>query len=168
MRITITGTPGTGKTTLSNLLSEKLKIPVYHLSELIREKGLYSGYDEKRGSYVADVEKLRWFFSGKENFIAEGLVAHFIPSDVLIVLRASPEVVRRRLEERGYPREKVEENVEAERFDVCASEALKLGNFKRVIQIDTTKRKPEDVLRLALEGISGRDLFEDVDWLEVP
>ncbi len=165
MKIAITGTPGTGKTTVSNLLSKKLKIPVYHLSELIKERELYSEYDKERESYVVDIKKLKDFFKGKENFIAEGLVAHYIPSDVLVILRASPETIKKRLSERNYSPDKIEENVEAERLAVCATEALQLKTAKKIIQIDTTHKNPDEIAKLIIDGIKGKEVFDDVDWL---
>ena len=166
MKITITGTPGTGKTTVSNILSQKLGIPVYHLSEIVKEKILYSEYDRKRESFIVDIEKLREFFSNKENFIAEGLVAHFIPSNVLIILRANPETIRKRLKKRNYNKSKIEENVEAEKFAICATDALEEKSSERVLQINTTNRSPEEVVDLIIKGIRGEEIFEDVDWLE--
>ncbi len=167
LRITITGTPGTGKSTVGKILSQRLAIPLYSLSKLIKEEGLYASYDEKREAYEVDPEKLKKFFEGKENFIAEGLVAHYIPSDYLIILRASPQTVRERLGERPYAREKVEENAQAEELAVIATEALENPTFKKVIHIDTTKRSPQEVARIIEETIKkGEELFEEVDWLE--
>ncbi|MEO2066051.1 MAG: adenylate kinase family protein [Desulfurobacteriaceae bacterium] len=167
MRIGITGTPGVGKTTLGKILAKRLNLPLYNLSKLIREEGLYSSYDKERDAYEVEPEKLRKFFEGKESFIAEGLVAHYIPVDYLVILRAEPEVVKERLKERPYSQRKVEENVEAERLAVIATEAFENPNFKRVIHIDTTNRSPEEVAEIVERTISkGEELFEEVDWLE--
>ncbi|WP_457679619.1 adenylate kinase family protein [Thermovibrio sp.] len=167
MRIGITGTPGTGKSTLGELLSKKLNLKLYNLSRLIKEKKLYEEYDEKREAYAVSVEKLREFFKGKDKFVAEGLVAHYLPVDYLIILRARPETVKERLKERPYSKEKVEENAEAERVAVIPTEALELGNFKKVIHLDTTNKSPEEVAGLVEKLIrKGEELFEEVDWLE--
>lgn len=167
MRVGITGTPGTGKSTVAKILAKKLGLPLFNLSRLIRERGLYSSFDEKRDAYEVDPEKLREFFEKREDFIAEGLVAHYIPVDYLVILRAEPDIVRERLVERPYTRDKVEENVEAERFAVIATEALENPLFKKVIHIDTSRREPEEVARLIERAIrEGEELFEEVDWLE--
>ena len=167
MRVGITGTPGTGKSTVAEILARKLNLPLFNLSRLVREEGLYTSYDEGREAYEVEPEKLREFFEGKEDFIAEGLVAHYIPVDYLIILRASPETVKERLKERPYSQEKINENAEAERFAVIATEALENPLFKKVIHIDTTNRSPEEVARLIEEAIrKGEELFEEVDWLE--
>jgi adenylate kinase len=167
LRIAITGTPGVGKTTVGKLLAKELNLPLFNLTELIKEEGLYSEYDEKRDAFVVEPKRLKDFFKDKGSFVAEGLVAHYLPSDYLVILRAHPEELARRLLPRGYSREKVEENVEAEKLAVVATEALELGNFKRVIHLDTTGREPREVVELILSAIKeDRELFEDVDWLE--
>ncbi|SMO53597.1 adenylate kinase [Balnearium lithotrophicum] len=166
MRIAITGTPGTGKTTVSRILSKKLSYPVYSLSELVKREKLYSEFDERRNSYVVDIEKLKGFFKGKENFIAEGLVSHYIPVDLIVVLRAKPETIRERLKERNYSKEKVEENVEAERIGFIATEVFEGSGKARVVQIDTTRRTPEEVAGLIGRALKGEEVFDDVDWLE--
>ncbi len=167
MRIGITGTPGTGKSTVGEMLSKKLSLPLYSLSPLIKEKGLFKSYDSRRKAYEVDAEKLKEFFKGKDNFIVEGLVAHYIPLDYLIILRASPEEIKRRLKPRNYPREKVLENAEAEKLAVIATEAFKEPKFKKVIHVDTTGRSPEEVAQLIERLIKeGKELLEDVDWLE--
>jgi adenylate kinase len=166
LRITITGTPGTGKSTVAKLLAERLKLPLFELSRLVREEKLYSELDDERNALVVDPEKLKSYFENRNAFIAEGLVAHLIPADLLVILRASPETVRKRLAPRNYPPAKVEENVEAERFAVIATEALENPLAERVIHIDTTNRTPEQVAELIERAVKGEEIFEDVDWLE--
>ncbi len=166
LKITITGTPGTGKTTVSKIISRKLNLPLFELSKVIKEKKLYTCYDEKRDSYVVDLDALKKFFEGKESFIAEGVVAHYIPSDVLVILRLHPERVKKRLKKRGYPEEKVAENVESEKLAVIATEAFNSPPSPKILHIDTTDRTPEEVAELILEGIKGKEIFDDVDWLE--
>ena len=167
MRIGITGTPGVGKSTVARLVAERLELPLYELSQLIRERELYSAYDKERDAFEVEPEKLRKFFEGKEGFVAEGLVAHYLPVDWLVILRASPETVKERLRERPYGEEKINENAEAERLAVIATEALENPLFKRVIHIDTTNRSPEEVAELIVRAIKeGEELFEEVDWLE--
>ncbi len=166
MKITITGTPGCGKTTVAKLLSELTGIPVFHLSNLIREKGFYTDYDEERDAYVTDVEKLTEFFKGKEKFIAEGLVAHYIPSDLCIILRVNPSELSKRLAGRGYSPSKISENVEAERLAVIATEVFENPCAPRIAHIDTTNRTPEEVVQLILRCMRGEEIFDNVDWLE--
>ncbi|MDD5768796.1 MAG: AAA family ATPase, partial [Methanothrix sp.] len=54
MRIALTGTPGTGKTTAAKLLPFR----VIDLNALIRDEGLSLGTDPERGCLIADVDLL--------------------------------------------------------------------------------------------------------------
>jgi adenylate kinase len=58
--IVITGTPGTGKTTHAQLLVDQSPVPLRHInvSELIKEKMLHDGFDEKWQTYVVDEDKV--------------------------------------------------------------------------------------------------------------
>ncbi len=58
--IVITGTPGTGKTTHAQLLMAHSPVPLQHVnvSELVKEKALYDGFDEEWQSYVVDEDKV--------------------------------------------------------------------------------------------------------------
>jgi len=59
LRIAITGTPGVGKTTVGKLLAKEVNLPLFNLTELIKEEGLYSEYDEKRDAFVVEPKGLR-------------------------------------------------------------------------------------------------------------
>jgi len=147
MIICVTGTPKTGKTTTARLLAEKLNYEFIDLNELAEKKNLYCGYDKKRRCKVVDIDKMFQEvkrLGEKRNLVLESHYSHEMPCDVVIVLRANPAELRKRMQEHGWSDEKIEENIEAEIMEVCKSEALELG--KKVIEIDTTKRKPEDVV----------------------
>ena len=157
--IVITGTPGTGKTTLADELAELLKLPVIHVNDVVKQKKLYT--DVEDGSLVVDLPALK---RELKNFtgIAEGLVLCEIKLEgVAIVLRAAPEELEKRLRKKGFHGGKIKENVEAEALDYCAIKARQ--NYKRVIEIDTTGRTVEDTVErvlLALAGVPG----DKVDW----
>ena len=82
-----------------------------------------------------------------------------------IILRTRPDKLKERLESRGWPEKKVQENVEAEMTDVCLTEAMDVN--KRVFEVDTTDKDETDVI-LAIRAIMrGRRGFEPgkTDWL---
>lgn len=144
MKILISGTPGTGKTTVSELLSKKLGFELVKINEFAEEQGLVEGVDTKRGSLIIDEEKLDnavGRLSG--NLVIEGHLAHFCFGDIVVVLRCEPSELEKRLSGRSWPLEKIKENVEAEALDVILQEAVEAS--KKVIEIDTTGRDAGDV-----------------------
>ena len=54
----ILGTPGTGKTTLSNELGERLSMNVINISEFARENGMLLEYDEELDTMVLDEDQV--------------------------------------------------------------------------------------------------------------
>ena len=142
MRVAVTGTPGTGKSTAVDLLNSDLE--VLHLNETIREAGLTTGHDEERDSAVADVDGLADYLDGREGVVFESHLAHHFPADRVVVLRCHPEQLTERLRERGEPAATVEENAESEALDVILTEAVERHGEEGVYEMDTTDRTPAE------------------------
>ena len=161
MIILITGTPGTGKSTIASLLSAKLGYERLNVSSFLIQNKVFYEYDELRSSYVIDEDKAIELLSStiKDNMVIETIYPSLISkADKVIVLRRDPRVLYRELKERGWNELKVAENVMAEALGVISSEARE--NFTNVCEIDTTNKKPEDVV----EQILGNKC-EEIDWL---
>ncbi len=56
--ICVSGTPGTGKTTLSKKLANKCDLYYLDVNKFVSQKRLYEGYDKKRKSKIVDIKKL--------------------------------------------------------------------------------------------------------------
>ncbi len=150
MRVAVTGTPGTGKTTATDRLASDLA--VIHLNEVIRAEGLTSGRDEERGTVVADVDAVASWLAGREDVLFESHLAHRFAADRVVVLRAHPEEIESRLEARGEPPATVAENAESEALDVILSEAVAEHGEDSVYEVDTTDRSP-DAVAAAIEAV---------------
>ncbi|XRP96751.1 adenylate kinase family protein [Methanocaldococcus sp. 16A] len=166
MRIAITGTPGVGKTTVSKVLGDKLGLKVIDITEVVKKYKLYTEKDEDMDSYVIDFEKLEKFIDEIEEkektIILDGHVSHLLNSDYTIVLRCNPEIIKERLEKRGYKPKKVLENVQAEILDVCLCESK-----GRVYEIDTTNRSVESIVNEIIEAIKNKKERKGiVNWME--
>ena len=159
MLIGLTGTPGTGKTSVSRLLEERRGWKVIYLNELIKEEHLYTEVDEKRDAVVADMvlvrKRLLEITDGRENevIILESHLAHHI-ADVVIVLRVYPSELEMRLKARRYSEEKIKENIEAEALDVILVEAFEW--CKKVFEVNTTGKSIEEV---------GQDIEKIIDHI---
>ena len=143
MRVAITGTPGTGKTTATDLLSSDLD--VVHLNDVIKAEGFDEGTDEDRGSVIADFDAVAAWLDGRDDVCFESHLAHNFEADRVVVLRAHPETVVERLRERGDGDAKAYENAESEALDVILAEAVENHGPESVYEIDTTERSPEAV-----------------------
>ncbi len=161
MRIAITGTPGTGKSSVAGLLSEKYEV---HSVKELAESYECSEKDDT-GELLVDVDCLK----GKiGNGIIEGHLSHLLNPDLIILLRCNPEVLRKRLEGRGYSDEKLRENLEAEAVDVILEEALETG--RPVFEIDSTERSAEETASAIIDILNGNtEGYEagKIDWSEV-
>ena len=143
MRLGVTGTPGTGKTTATDLVESDLDI--VHLNEIVREEGLYTEVDEERDSVVADLEAVATRLEGRDDVIVESHLAHHLDLDAVVVLRCEPTELERRLRDRGASAAKAAENAESEALDVILSEAVDRHGRDSVYEIDTTDRPPAAV-----------------------
>jgi adenylate kinase len=143
-RLAVTGTPGTGKTTATDLLAEEREIEVVHLNDAIREEGLYAERDEERDSLVADFGAVDAFL-GDWSGVVDSHLTHYLDADRVAVLRCRPDVLERRLIERGEGEASARENRESEALDVILSEAVDRFGTGRVYEIDTTDCDPEEV-----------------------
>jgi adenylate kinase len=56
----------------------------------------------------------------------------------VIILRCRPDILKSRLLKRGYSKEKIRENVEAEALDVILVETLDIHPPGNILEIDTT------------------------------
>ena len=161
--IIITGTPGTGKTTVSDIVSKTLNYSLIHLNDLIIEKHLYNGHDDKKGYKIVDMEALSREINlllthVNEQVIIEGHLAHDFEVgelvEYVIVLRARPSVLRKRLNKREWSDSKIQENVEAEALDLCTFEAVEVHGDK-VHELDTSDLDVYEVAEIIIQILDG-------------
>ena len=165
MLMALTGTPGTGKTAAAEALRGR-GLEVRSLRDIAHENGFVGGRDEEDGSDIIDVERMREFVKHWEggDRIIEGHLSHWLETDVNIVLRCDPEVLRKRLEARDYTEKKVLENVRAEVIDVVFAEAME--NNPKTYQLDTTSMEPGETASRITAILEEEDAGDGVSWLE--
>ncbi len=146
MIIIITGTPGTGKTTLAKALAKKLKIQYLDVNKVIEEYKLGESYDNKRQTYIVDEKKINKVLIQKikehKDLIIDSHLSHELPKkhvDICIVTKTEIKTLKKRLEKRKYSQNKIKENIDAEIFEICHTEAQDKGH--NIILVDTTKKK---------------------------
>ena len=173
--IFITGTPCTGKTTVSEVLSDKLNCRLIKINDLAIENDFVLGIDEEKGYKVIDIDALNDKVSeiicdSDELTIFEGHLAHLCSgADKVIVLRGHPDILRVRLEARNYSESKIRENLEAEALGVCTAEAFdEYGD--RISEIDATDLSIDEIVNLICDVILDKRQFpvgevDFMDWL---
>ncbi len=165
--VALTGTPGTGKSSVARHLPEYRPVEVGDLARAV-------GAARPRGrSTEVDLAGLsRWVRSHPPptgTTLVVGHLAHLLPVRESVVLRCAPLELLGRLRRarRGAPAERTE-NLLAEAIDVVLAEAVAAD--QRVREIDTTGRSPEEVARLVRAWLRGprRARYGSVDWLSDP
>ncbi len=164
MLIGITGTPGTGKTSVAEELRSR-GIPVLDLKTTVKDFILE--HDEEAGADVIDIDAWAEMNADLDGFV-EGAIAHFLPCDKIIVLRCRPDVLMQRLAPRGYPEKKVKENAEAEALDVILIETADAFATEQIYEIDTTIINKSDAADKILAFSEGKlpASFGSLDWSE--
>ena len=171
--IFITGTPCTGKTTVSEVLSRRLNCKLIKINDLAIENDFVLGIDEDKGYKVIDIDALNDKVSeiiaeSDELTIFEGHLAHLCSgADKVIVLRVHPEILRTRLEERNYSESKIRENLEAEAMGVCTAEAFDEYGDK-ISEIDVSNLSIDEIVNLIGDVILDKIDFPvgEIDFME--
>jgi len=176
MIVALTGTPGTGKTSISKLLIKK-GISVIDLNKLSMEKDFIIGNDKIRNSKIVDIKKLDNYISKNyiENklTIIEGHLSHLLNCvDKIILLRCNPKKLKKNLNKKGWNEVKIKENIEAEILDIILCEAIDLHSKNDIIEIDVTNKTINSASNIILEIIENK--FKNmkkykigkIDWSE--
>lgn len=145
----ITGTPGTGKKSVAAILADELGMMLLEINSLARPR---SGQREGKEIEV-DTRKLRRELSRRRlrgTIVSGHLLADVLPPSMasfVVVLRCEPRTLKRRLSARGYPPEKVMENVEAELIGVVLDGAVRSFGAAKVHEYDSTRAEPARLAR---------------------
>ncbi len=138
--ICITGTPGTGKTTIAKKLSMMTGLPLIGLNEWMLNH-LQHETDETRGAEVIDESQLSHVHI---DGIVDGHLSHFCDCDVIVLIRCSDQKEHlERMKKKGFGQQKAKENMEAELMEVVAEEARQTG--KPLLEIDSSDMDAEQV-----------------------
>ena len=151
--IFISGTPCVGKTTISEVLAEKLNCRLIKINELAIENDFILGIDDEKGYKIIDIDKLNRkvneiIADSNELLIFEGHLTHLCKgADKLIILRVHPDILKERLSARNYSDAKIRENLEAEAMGVCTDEAYEYYS-DNIYEIDVSDLTVEESVEL--------------------
>ena len=176
MIIALSGTPGTGKSSISVLLQKRGYL-IVDLNKIAIDKKFTIGTDQKRKSKIIDTDMLDRYictnYKSEDIVFIEGHFSHLLKSsDKVIILRCHPDELRKRLEQKEWSEKKINENIEAEAIDVILCEAVEIHHKKNIFEIDTTNNTPESVLSSIVEIVKNnfkpikKYNIGKIDWSE--
>lgn len=165
--ILITGTPGTGKTTLSKELASVLGLRHISVSDFAKEHNLLADHNQQQNFHYMHEDDV---LDQLEPLMTEGaiLLEHhscdWFPQrwiQMVVVTTATTEALYDRLTARNYVESKVRENVQAEIMMVCKEEAVQSYPDIKLIELDCTLHEmlPRNVetVRKAWRQLNGLD-----------
>lgn len=136
MRVALTGTPGTGKTTVASTV--KTELSIVSLADVIDEGNIGKSSDPVRDTSIVDIDQLAAELTDCDDTLFESHLSHHLDVDFVIVLRCHPDELATRLRKRGVSERSIEENVESEALDIILAEAVARHGEDAVYEVDTT------------------------------
>ena len=141
--VLVTGTPGTGKTTLAAQLAERTGFEHINVAELVKARGLHDGYDAEFDTLIMDEDKVcdeLEVLLGTGGKVVDHHSCDFFPErwfDVVAVLQTDNTVLYDRLSARGYAQNKISENVTCEIMQVVVDQARESYTAEVVIELQS-------------------------------
>ena len=167
--IALTGSPGTGKSTLASRL-RKEGLTIITLEEAAESVDALSEFEALREVELSKLAEWKW--EGDTHCVIDGHLSHHCPVDAVIVLRCNPIQLRRRLEQRtGYGPDKIESNVAWELISGVWADLIVLHPHANVVEIDTTEQdvSMDLVLDFILNDTPSSSVEEfisdSIDWI---
>lgn len=162
----LTGTPGTGKSTIARSLARPWD--TIEVASLARKVGAARG--SGRGVTV-DLDRLRDRMPARPErpTVVVGHLAHLLPVDRVLLLRCHPlELSRRLSRRRSFSARARRENLVSEAIDLIRWEAEAAG--RGALEVDTSGRSPLSVARECSRLLSAARPRAPprVDWLADP
>lgn len=151
--ICVSGSVGSGKTTIAKKIAKLLKFEYVDIKKLISlNKKIVCGFDKKRDTFEVDTIKLNKVLielikdcscdKKIKGLVIDSHLSHYLDAkyvDVCVICECSDlKKLKNRLKKRGYSQLKIDENIETEILEVCLVESLEEKH--NVVLIGTDKK----------------------------
>ncbi|MCE4628215.1 MAG: AAA family ATPase [Desulfurococcales archaeon] len=173
----IAGTPGTGKTSVAKLLASYLGCTHTNATIELQKVGGAVRDPTGRHTLLATKAGIERAAASLRERAARGciILETVFPREwyealedvvlAIVLLRTHPQELEGRLREKGWPEEKIIENVLAEAFNEVAEEILEISHD--VVEVDTTAKTPRESASKVLEKLLKWRTGISIDWLSL-
>ncbi len=139
--IIFTGTPGSGKTFEAKKYAVNNNLEYIDVKKVISEHNLCESKDEQRDCIVVDETKLAKILvdiikKSSKQLVIDSHMSHFISPEyveICYVCKCEFKELEKRLQKRGYSKDKIKENIECEIMDVCLNESKEAKHNVEII-----------------------------------
>tara|TARA_B100000482_G_scaffold93506_1_gene67348 strand:+ start:5887 stop:6429 length:543 start_codon:yes stop_codon:yes gene_type:complete len=170
-RIALSGTPGTGKTTISSIL-ENEGFKILSLEKIAEKYDCLGDLDVSDNSKPIDIELLisrleeDWSIVPDNITIIDGHLSHLLPCDQTIILRCKPDILKSRLEKRNYSIGKIQANIEWELIGGPWNDNEKRNEW---LELDTTEidenTVKQHIVKWIVDDFKPTAVDTDIDWI---
>jgi len=171
-RLALTGTPATGKSSVCALL-DRSEFEIVTVEELAIKHECIEDIDISDGARPIDLEILSdileelWIDPPQKLTFIDGHLSHMLPVDGVVVLRCRPDVLRSRMNERGYDVAKSESNVE---WELIGGPWNEYHSEVPWTEFDTSEASTESIVKLIRawisDGFKPKTPDSGIDWIE--
>lgn len=183
MIVTISGMPGSGKSTVARAVAERLNLKHYSAGDFMREMARERGVSlvelgkmaEKDPSIDKEIDERNKQLAQEDNFVIDSRLAfHFIPNALRIFLKVDPAAAAKRIWTDIREGRRKDEDVFSSEEDVLGSIERRLESEKKRYQdyyginyldegnydfvLDTTNLSIGESVNRVVEFIEGKDL----------
>ncbi|KAF8818523.1 TAF9 Rna polymerase II, TATA box binding protein (TBP)-associated factor isoform 2 family protein [Cardiosporidium cionae] len=161
--ILVTGTPGVGKSSVCREVAEYTGMKYIELSRAIEDNKLYREWDDEMNCSIFDEDLVTDYL---EDFLIPGnVIVDFHGCDFLdpllfdaaFILRTENGILYKRLEQRSYSVEKIQQNIECEIFQVILDEAFETFPEDKIFELqnDTIEQLQENIstIKQSIESV---------------
>jgi len=168
MSLVITGNPGVGKHTVSEIVAKKFTYKILDINK-IALKSL--NIKKSAGTVDVNTKKLRNTIkkiATKKSLIVGHLAPYVLTKSqvkAVVVLRKNPYNLISVYKKRKYSHKKMVENLDSEILGVIAYDSIKKFGKSKVFQIDTTKKSIPKIVKKIQSVFENNFEQDEVDWL---